>query len=49
MTTSERAKLRRIDNRRHDLFSALCVVKAWLSVPTDASAEDLLKDEKHEH
>lgn len=35
MTASERAKFKRMDERRSRLFSALCVIKTWLSFADD--------------
>ena len=35
MTRQELAAFKRLDRRRDGLFSALCVIKTWLSFPDD--------------
>ena len=36
MTRKEQAAFKRLEKRRDRLFSALCVIKAWLSLPEDS-------------
>lgn len=33
MTTSERAYVKRLEKRNHDLYVALCIINAWLAFP----------------
>lgn len=40
MTRQEQAKFKRLEKRRDNLFSALCVIKTWMSFPDDP--KDLL-------
>jgi len=40
MTRQELAAFKRLDKRRDSMFSALCVIKTWLSLPEDS--EDTL-------
>lgn len=35
MTRKELAAFKRIDKRRDKLFSALCIIKTWLSFPDE--------------
>ena len=35
MTRREQAAFKRLDKRRNRLFSALCVIKTWLSFPDE--------------
>ena len=35
MTRKEQAAFKRLDKRRDRLFSALCVIKTWLSFPDE--------------
>ena len=43
MTRQERAKLNRIEKRRHDLFTSLCIIVTWIGVcREDETADDLL-------
>ena len=35
MTRKEQAAFKRLDKRRDNMFSALCVIKTWLSFPND--------------
>lgn len=38
MTISERAYVKRLEKRNHDLYVALCIINSWLTFPE--SAED---------
>ena len=40
MTRKEQAAFKRLDKRRDSMFSALCIIKTWLSLPEDS--EDIL-------
>ena len=42
MTKKERAKLNRIEKRRHDLFTSLCIISTWIGVCREETSEDLL-------
>lgn len=43
MTRKERAKLNRIEKRRHDLYISLAIIQAWISiVREEETADDLL-------
>ena len=43
MTRQERAKLNRIEKRRHDLFTSLCIIVTWIGMCMgEQSSEDLL-------
>lgn len=37
MTRKELAAFKRLEKRRDELFSALCVIKTWLSFPDDGA------------
>lgn len=35
MTRQEQAKFKRLEKRHHNLLSALCIIKTWMSFPDD--------------
>ena len=40
MTRKEQAYVKRLEKRRRELFTALAIIEAWLSLPEDS--EDIL-------